>query len=125
LSSDDFDGAALERVLKALADRRRLQIALLLAERGELPCKEIVARFALTQATISHHLKVLTDAGVLACRREGQFAYFSLDERTMEAFRLDLGRLFSEGRASRGAAPESESGSTGARRSGASRTGPR
>ena len=94
-------------MLKALADRCRLRIASLVAQEGELRCMDIVARFSLTQATISHHLKVLTDAGVLTCRREGQSAFFSLDARAMDAFRAELGRLLSSGTAAAGAGGDS------------------
>ena len=38
-------------------------------------CGEIVSLRGVTPATVSHHLKVLNDAGLIACRRQGQFVY--------------------------------------------------
>jgi len=38
-------------------------------------CGEIVSLRGVTPATVSHHLKILNDAGLIACRREGQFVY--------------------------------------------------
>jgi ArsR family transcriptional regulator len=38
-------------------------------------CGEIVSMRGITPATVSHHLKILTDAGLITCRREGQFVY--------------------------------------------------
>jgi DNA-binding transcriptional ArsR family regulator len=38
-------------------------------------CGEIVAMRGVTLATVSHHLKILSEAGLIACRREGQFVY--------------------------------------------------
>lgn len=51
---------------------------------GELSCGEVGERFALAQPTISHHLKILADAGILRVRREGQHAIVSVDQPTLD-----------------------------------------
>ena len=64
---------------KALADPVRLTLVDVLRKRdGEVCVAELVPLFHLTQPTISHHLKVLRDAGVVACRRDGIWSYYQL-----------------------------------------------
>jgi len=65
------------RICKALADPRRLEIFTLIARKGEISCGEIAERFPIGQPTVSHHLKLLLDAGLVDVRREGQFGFFS------------------------------------------------
>ena len=75
LSEEDAVGRA--RLLKALADSTRLRILSLLSRyEGEVCVFEIVESFTLEQPTISHHLRVLRDAGVVDCRKKGLWAYY-------------------------------------------------
>jgi ArsR family transcriptional regulator, arsenate/arsenite/antimonite-responsive transcriptional repressor len=70
----------LEAVLKALADRHRLRIVnLLLRAEGEAVggC-EIQPLLGLSQGTVSHHLKQLAEAGLIARETRGTYSYFSL-----------------------------------------------
>jgi DNA-binding transcriptional ArsR family regulator len=71
--------AALVKVLKALADRRRIRMTRAIAAAGELSCGQVKALFHLSQPTISHHLKILADAGVLAVREAGQHRFISVN----------------------------------------------
>jgi ArsR family transcriptional regulator len=71
------DYAALFR---ALGDETRLEIVgLLAAAGGELCVCEIEPRFALSQPTISHHLRLLREAGVVSSERRGTWVYYALD----------------------------------------------
>jgi ArsR family transcriptional regulator len=80
-------------VARALADPQRFAILERIAgEKGELPCKTLVQELAISQATISHHLKELSEAGLIDCRREAQCAFLSLRRHTMEVYREELGR---------------------------------
>ncbi|HKE14992.1 MAG TPA: metalloregulator ArsR/SmtB family transcription factor [Kofleriaceae bacterium] len=72
------DGELL-RVLKALGHATRFRMVQEIAAAGELGCGEIAGRFAVAQPTISHHLKVLTDAGVVAIRRAGQHGFCTVN----------------------------------------------
>ena len=75
LSEDDAVGQA--RLLKALADPTRLRILSLLSRyEGEVCVFEIVESFTLEQPTISHHLRILRDAGLVDCRKKGLWAYY-------------------------------------------------
>lgn len=68
----------LVRTAKALGDPTRLELLRRIAAAGEICCKDLVTLFPVSQATVSHHLKILADAGLVAVRREGQFGWYSL-----------------------------------------------
>ena len=71
-----MDASQFQRIAKALADPRRFEIFQeMAAATDEMACGRIVARFPVSQATVSHHLKELTDAGLIEIRPEGQFRY--------------------------------------------------
>ena len=65
----------IEKISKALADETRLRIFEAISATGRMNCGEIVSLRGVTPATVSHHLKILNEAGLIACRREGQFVY--------------------------------------------------
>jgi ArsR family transcriptional regulator, arsenate/arsenite/antimonite-responsive transcriptional repressor len=78
LDDDQAEGTAA--VFKALADPARVKIVNLLARSDEAVCAcEFIPTLGLTQATVSHHLKKLTDAGLLEREQRGKWAYFSLN----------------------------------------------
>jgi DNA-binding transcriptional ArsR family regulator len=60
---------------KALADPTRLQILAAICNR-EMNVQEICARSGLNQANASKHLRLMKNAGVLGCRREGSWRYY-------------------------------------------------
>jgi ArsR family transcriptional regulator len=71
-----MDTVQFQRIAKALADPRRFEILEVIASAGdELCCGAVVECFPVAQATVSHHLKELTDAGLVETRAEGQFKY--------------------------------------------------
>lgn len=67
--------AQIEKISKALADETRLKIFEAISAKGQMNCGEIVSMRGVTPATVSHHLKILNEAGLVQCRREGQFVY--------------------------------------------------
>jgi ArsR family transcriptional regulator len=75
-------GAAevLARLLKAVADPARLQLLSLInaSPSGEVCAYELIKPLGLSQPTVSHHLKVLIDAGILTRERRRSWAYFRL-----------------------------------------------
>src|ERR671916_1828248 len=78
LSDDEAEATAM--LFKALADPARVKIVNLLATSGEPVCAcEFMPGLSLAQATVSHHLKKLTDAGLLEREQRGKWAYFSLN----------------------------------------------
>lgn len=88
-SLDEERASELEAVLKALADRHRLRIVnLLLRAGGEPVCVcEIQPLLGLAQGTVSHHLKLLVEAGVLTRETRGTYSYFSLVPGALDAVR--------------------------------------
>src|SRR3954463_11540138 len=70
-----MDEAILIRALKALADKKRMRMAREIACAGELSCGQVKSHFKLSQTTISHHLKILADAGVITVREAGQHRF--------------------------------------------------
>ena len=75
--TEDWAGD-LARMFKALGDPVRLQLLSRVAshEGGEACVCDLSVGFALTQPTISHHLKVLRETGLLQCERRGTWVYY-------------------------------------------------
>jgi ArsR family transcriptional regulator len=80
----ELDDAAVVKVLKALAHPKRFQMVQSIASAGELSCGQIGDRFSFAQPTISHHLKILADAGVLVARRSAQHCYLSVNRELVD-----------------------------------------
>lgn len=78
LGEDEANATA--KLFRALADPGRVKIVNLLARSGEPVCAcDFVPALGLAQATVSHHLKKLTEAGLIEREQRGKWAYFSLD----------------------------------------------
>jgi ArsR family transcriptional regulator len=75
-----MDDRALIRALKALADPTRFRMVQEIAAAGELSCGQITEHFDVSQPTISHHLKILSDADILVSRSEGKHHFTSVNE---------------------------------------------
>lgn len=74
---------SLGQTLQALADPTRRQIVQLLRER-DLTAGEIAAHFSLAKPSISHHLSVLKNAGLVVDEKRGQYVYYSLNMSVLE-----------------------------------------
>ncbi|MBW4467341.1 MAG: metalloregulator ArsR/SmtB family transcription factor [Pegethrix bostrychoides GSE-TBD4-15B] len=79
----DQKDISLAGVLYALGDPVRLEIVKSLAERGELSCAALDCQ--VPKSTMSHHLRVLREAGVLCCRKEGTQHLNSLRQSDLNA----------------------------------------
>lgn len=78
LSEEEVEATAA--LFRALADPARVKIVNLLATTEVPVCAcEFIPALGLAQATVSHHLKKLTDAGLLEREQRGKWAYFSLN----------------------------------------------
>jgi ArsR family transcriptional regulator, arsenate/arsenite/antimonite-responsive transcriptional repressor len=97
LAATDRD--ALVAVFRALGEPTRLEILRLIAAQPQPMCVcDVVARFPLQQPTISHHLKVLREAGLVTVSRRGVWAYYAADPQGLALLRgageqLDPARL--------------------------------
>jgi ArsR family transcriptional regulator len=77
---DKHDANALAGVLKALADPARLRLLSLIqaSPEGEACVCDLTAPIGLSQPTVSHHLRILTESGLLEREKRGVWAYYRL-----------------------------------------------
>jgi ArsR family transcriptional regulator len=88
-----MDAAQFHKIAKALADPRRFEIyETIAAGDGEMCCGSISECFPVSQATVSHHLKELTEAGLIEARSAGQFKYFRTCRDVLAAYIEELNR---------------------------------
>jgi len=78
------DYKTLVAVFKALSDESRQKILLSLQETGETRVSELVKRFGVSQPTMSHHLGVLRQAGLVEDRRVGQSVYYDVNRQWLQ-----------------------------------------
>jgi ArsR family transcriptional regulator, arsenate/arsenite/antimonite-responsive transcriptional repressor len=83
----------VEKISKALADKTRLRIFEAISATDHLNCGEIVSMRGVTPATVSHHLKVLSEAKLITCRREGQFVYNQAVPETIAGYTRALAKI--------------------------------
>jgi len=88
-----MDRARIEKISKALANQTRLRIFEAISARKEMYCGEIVSLRGVTPATVSHHLKILADAGLIQCRRHGQFVHNRAIPEAIAEYSQALSRL--------------------------------
>ncbi|HXF81655.1 MAG TPA: metalloregulator ArsR/SmtB family transcription factor [bacterium] len=88
VAATTFDEPALARaaeVLRALGDPTRLKMVLLLARHEALCVCELQQAFDLGQPTVSHHLRILREAGLVEVTRRGTWAYYALRRDALNA----------------------------------------
>jgi len=83
------------KVIKALSDPGRLKIIDILSCGEQCAC-EILEQFEFTQPTLSHHMKVLMDCGLVKSRKEGLWNYYSLDNTNCNKLILFLMNLITD-----------------------------
>ena len=90
---DSADAAYLAQQFAALADPVRLRLVSLLAtaEAGEVCACDLVEPVGRSQPTVSHHLKILTEAGVTRSEKRGRNMWYSVVPETLAALRAVLG----------------------------------
>lgn len=79
-------------ICKALSDSNRLQIVKMLADGEKCGCKLLEA-FHITQPTLSHHMKILCDCGLVKARKEGKWTHYSLCCETLKNFQKFIAAL--------------------------------
>ncbi|MFE7325598.1 ArsR/SmtB family transcription factor [Streptomyces sp. NPDC057565] len=83
---DEDQAAELAKLFKALGDPVRLRLLSLIASRagGEVCVCDLTPAFDLSQPTISHHLKLLRQAGLIDCERRGTWVYYWVLPATLD-----------------------------------------
>lgn len=88
-----MDRSEIEKISKALADETRLRIFEAISATKRMTCGEIVSMRGVTPATVSHHLKILSESGLITCRREGQFVHSQAVPETVSAYTRALAKI--------------------------------
>ena len=89
----DLADSELAEVSKALGHPARIKIIRLLARRGKCLCGEIVDELPLAQSTVSQHLKILKEAGLIRGEIDGPRVCYCLSERTLRRWRALVAAL--------------------------------
>lgn len=76
-----MDNDQAKRLLDGVRDPTRMEIILLLGQNQPLNVGEIASRFKVSRPAISHHLKVLKDAGIVINEKNGQEMFYHLDRQ--------------------------------------------
>ena len=82
------------KIMSALSTPMRLQIVDMLSC-GELCASEIKDVFSTTQPTMSYHMKLLVEAGIVLMRNEGKYVFYSLNNEYMKMFFQDIQKIAS------------------------------
>lgn len=94
---------------KALADETRVRLLQVVSSEGTVCCGDLARALCVSQATISHHVKILTDVRLVETTREGQFTRVRSCSEGLDALRRALS-AFGAGAAPRGRAQEASAG---------------
>ena len=73
-------------ICKALSDANRLEIVQMLSDGEKCGCK-LLERFEITQPTLSHHMRILVDCGLVNDHKEGKWHHYSLNCETLTEFK--------------------------------------
>lgn len=84
------------RLCRALGDSNRLQILAMLSD-GETCACELLEHFEITQPTLSHHMKILCECGLVRREKAGKWTHYSLNCETLTAFSDAIGALACRG----------------------------
>jgi ArsR family transcriptional regulator len=98
---EPMDRWQIEKISRAFADETRLRIFEAISATKHMNCGEIVSMHGVTPATVSHHLKILNEAGLIECRREGQFVYSEAIPETVEEYTRALTKMSKSKKAAR------------------------
>ena len=86
----------LDETLRALGDPTRREILRVL-QAGDLTAGDIASRFPMTAASVSHHLSVLKQAGLVRAERDGRNLIYSLETTVFQEFLQQMLELFGKG----------------------------
>ena len=81
-----MDNKRIASMFKAFCDENRLQILALLRDGARCACS-IRDEMQITQPTLSHHMKILCDSGIVVGRKEGKWMHYSISDKGFEEIR--------------------------------------
>ena len=85
----------IAKICKALGDENRVKIIKMLTV-GELCACKILEEFSITQSTLSHHMKILSDCNLISVRKDGKWAYYSINCKTFSEFKNVISEICCE-----------------------------
>lgn len=89
-----MDNSQFQRISKALSDPRRFQLLKrIAASQKEIGCSDIRCEFPISAATLSHHIKELSQAGLITVRKSAKFAYLKLRRDVWRQYLAELRKL--------------------------------
>ncbi|MDO4615392.1 MAG: metalloregulator ArsR/SmtB family transcription factor [Lachnospiraceae bacterium] len=81
-----MDSVEVAKICKALGDSNRLRIIQMLSDGEKCGC-HLLEEFDITQPTLSHHMKILTDCGLVNDWKEGKWHHYSINCKTLCEFK--------------------------------------
>ncbi len=82
----------IDAICKALGDANRLKIVKMLSD-GEMCACNLLEQFEITQPTLSHHMKILSDCSLVNTRKEGKWSHYSINCETLKYFKYFISNL--------------------------------
>ena len=73
-------------ICKALSDPNRLQIIRMITDQERCACK-LLEHFNITQPTLSHHMRILSDCNLVKTRKDGKWSHYSMNMETIAAYK--------------------------------------
>ena len=74
------------KVAKALSDKTRVKLLQDIARWGSISCGDAITIAGLSQPTVSHHIKVLVDAGLLSSKKKGRHVMITVNKEALDDF---------------------------------------
>ncbi|MFN0157576.1 MAG: ArsR/SmtB family transcription factor [Bacteroidota bacterium] len=74
------------KIAKALSDKTRVRILQQIAKHGTIGCGDAIRFAGLSQPTMSHHFKILVDAGLIVAEKDGRCVRVTVDKEALEKF---------------------------------------
>ena len=87
-----MDEKSLAAVFKALSDENRIKIVNLLWD-GEMSARRLLNALSISQSTLSHHMKILCECGLVNARKEGKWQHYSLNMEVWKQFVYFIGSM--------------------------------
>jgi ArsR family transcriptional regulator, arsenate/arsenite/antimonite-responsive transcriptional repressor len=87
---DEADATRIAGMFKALGDPVRLRLAAMIAAQDQICVCDLTPHFEVSGATISHHLKVLREAGLVDCERRGTWVHYWVKPDALESLSVLL-----------------------------------
>ncbi|WP_143307463.1 ArsR/SmtB family transcription factor [Chitinophaga vietnamensis] len=79
-----MDLGIIEKAANAVADKHRLAIVMEVAKKGHMLCGDVCGLCCLSQPTVSHHVKILVDSGVLNSTKNGRIVELTINREMMK-----------------------------------------